>query len=57
MMRITKRGYEEGGWIKKGSGSCPTTSSYMNSVESLGSAARRLINFIREVRQCKYHLL
>lgn len=42
---------------KNGSGSCPMTSSYIKSIESLGTAARSLINFIREVRQFQYHLL
>jgi len=37
---------------KNGSGSCPMTGFYTKSVESLGSGARILINFIREVWQC-----
>jgi len=37
---------------KNGSGSRPMTSFYTESVESLGSGARSLINFIREIWQC-----
>jgi len=39
-------------WMDKNdSGSCPMTSFYTKSAESLGSVARSLINFIREVWQ------